>query len=105
MVEILNGLAGSAFSKIVEARDDDQAASRVVQCESDVAKIGVSDVLQFRQRAGDPDANHGTAGVELAEEGLDGRGGLELHERGGSGGKGSAGGGRSRSFETKVRLA
>src|SRR5260370_41321672 len=91
MVEILNGLAGSAFSKIVEARDDDQAASRVVQCESDVAKIGVSDVLQFRQRAGGPDANHGTAGVELAVERLDVRGGLRLGECCADGGKDSRG--------------
>src|SRR5260370_41779263 len=78
MVEILNGLAGSAFSKIVEARDDDQATSRVVQCESDIAKIGVSDVLQLRQCAGGPDANHGTAGVELAGDRLDVSGGVAL---------------------------
>jgi hypothetical protein len=30
VIEILDGLAGGAFSKIVEARDDDQAASRFV---------------------------------------------------------------------------
>src|ERR1700682_6777923 len=87
MVEILNGLAGSAFSKIVEARDDDQAASRFVERESDVAKIRVRDVLQLRQRAGSPDADHGTAGVELAVEGLDIRGGLRLARRGVNGGK------------------
>ena len=91
MVEILNGLAGSAFSKIVEARDDDQAASRLVQCESDVAKIGVRDVLQLRQRFGGLDANQGAAGVELAVERLDVRSSLGFAERNVDGGKNAAG--------------
>src|SRR5258708_8073397 len=90
MVEILHGLGGGAFSKIVEARDDDQAATRFVQREADVAKIGVRDVLQLRQCAGSPDANHGTAGVELAVERLDVRSGLRLGERDVDGGKNTA---------------
>jgi len=94
VIEILDGLAGGAFSKIVEARDDDEAASRFVQRESDVAKIGVSDVLQFRQRPGSPDANHRTAGVELAVERLDIRGGLRLTKRDVDGGKNAAGEGQ-----------
>src|SRR2546421_5596352 len=93
MIKILHGLAGSAFSKIVEARDDDQAASRLVQRESDVAKIGMRNVLQLRQRADGPDANHGTAGVELAVERLDVSGGLRLPQAGGDGGKKTAPGG------------
>src|SRR5260370_2067573 len=105
MVEILNGLAGSAFSKIVEARDDDQAASRFVERESDVAKIRVRDVLQLRQCAGSPDADHGTAGVELAVESLDVRSGLRLGERDVDGGKNTA---RERGqvrWENNLRLA
>src|SRR6202795_1686018 len=80
MVEILHGLAGGAFSKIVEARNDDQAAPRMVQRKSDVAEIGVRDVLQLRPCAGGPDADHGTAGVELAVERLDVRGSLRFAE-------------------------
>src|SRR6266850_2122102 len=91
MIEILHGLAGSAFPKIVEARDDDQAASRLVQCESDVAEIRVRNVLQLRQRAGSPDANHRAAGVKPPVEGFDVRGGLWLAERDVDGGKNATG--------------
>src|SRR5258707_14081802 len=78
MVEILHGLAGGAFSEIVKARYEDQAASRMVQRESDIAKICVRDVLQLRQAAGGPDANHWPAGVEPAIERFDVRGSLRL---------------------------
>src|SRR5712692_1327103 len=105
MIEILHGLAGSTFPKIVEARDDDQAPSRIVQRESDVAKIGVRDVLQFRQRAGGPDANHGTASVELEVERLDVRGGLRLAECDVDGGKNAAGEGQQMCRENNLRLA
>src|SRR3982074_27945 len=90
MVEILHGLAGGAFSKIVEARNDHQTAAGFVQRESDVTKIGVRDVLQLRQRAGWPNADHRAAGVELAVERFDVRGGLRLGERDVNGGKNAA---------------
>src|SRR5882672_297468 len=105
MVEILNGLAGSAFSKIVEARDDDQAASRFVERESDVAKIRVRDVLQLRQCAGSPDADHGTAGVELAVESLDVRSRLRLGKRDVNGGKNAARKRQQVCRENNLRLA
>src|SRR5712664_1512950 len=105
MVEILHGLAGGAFSKIVEARDDDQAACGIVQRESDIAKIGVCDVLQLGQRAGGPDADHGTAGVEPAIKRLDVRGGLRLAESDVDGGKNATGEGKQMSRENNLRLA
>ncbi len=105
VVEILHGLAGSAFSKIVEARDEDQAASRLVQCESDVAKISVRDVLQFGQRASGPDANQGTPGVELAVERLDIRGGLRLVEGNVNGGENSTSQRQQVGRENNLRLA
>src|SRR5580704_11711270 len=70
MVEILNGLAGSAFAKIVETRNDNEALAGLIQDEADVAEISVSDVLELGQRAGRPDTNHGAAGVELAIKGF-----------------------------------
>src|SRR5713226_2397149 len=105
MIEILHGLTGGAFSKIVKTRDEDQAASRVVQCKSDIAKIGVRNVLQFRQRAGCPDANHGAPGVELAVERLNFRGGLRLAECDVDGGKNAAGEGQQMRRENNLRLA
>jgi len=50
-VKILHGLPGGAFPEIVETGDDDEAASGFIQGESDIAEIGVCNVLQFRQRA------------------------------------------------------
>jgi len=79
-LKILHGLAGGAFSEIVKARDEDQAASRVVQRESDIAKICVRDVLQLRQAAGGPDAHHRPASVEPAIERFDVRGSLRFGE-------------------------
>ena len=94
MIEILHGLASGAFSKIVEAIDDDQAASGVVQCESDIAKIGVRDVLQLRQRSGGPDTNHGAASVELTVKRLDVRGSLRFTKRDVDRGENAAGEGK-----------
>jgi hypothetical protein len=90
VVEILHGLAGGAFSKIVETRDDDQAVSRVVKGKSDVAEIRARDVLQLGQRAGGPDTDHGTASVELAIKRLDVRSGLRLRESDVDAGKNAA---------------
>src|ERR1700684_1158888 len=81
MVEILDGLACGAFAEIVEAGDDDQSPARLVQGEADVTEIGVRNVLQFRQRARGPDADHRTARVELAIEGFDGVRRLLVSER------------------------
>ena len=86
----MNGLAGGALAKIVEARDDDEAFAGVVQSETDIAEIGVRDVLQFRQRAGGPDAHHGAAGVELAEDGFDFGGGTRFAQSYVDGGEDSA---------------
>ena len=86
MVEILNGLAGGAFAEIVEARDDDEAFAGLIQRKTDVAEIGVCDVLQFGQETGGPDTHHGSASVELAEDAFDrfGRvGGAKRHIDGG----------------------
>ncbi len=47
MVEILYGLASGTFAEIVETRDDDEPAAGTIECEADVRKIGVRDVLQF----------------------------------------------------------
>ena len=47
MVEILNGLAGGAFAKIVEARDDDEALAGLIRGKTDVTEVGVGDVLQL----------------------------------------------------------
>src|SRR5256714_3010291 len=104
MVEILYGLAGSAFSKIIEARDDNQAASRFVQCESDVAKISVRDVLQFGERPGAPQANHRAPGIELAVERFNVRGSLRLGERNVNGGKNTACQRQQVSGENNLRL-
>src|SRR5580704_3171800 len=71
MVEILNGLAGGAFAKIIETRNDNEALAGLIQNEADVAEIGVSDVLELGQRAGRPDAEHVAARVKLAIEGFD----------------------------------
>ncbi len=81
MVEILNGLARGAFAKIVEARDDDEALARLIQGEAYVTEIGVRDMLQLRQGARGPDADHWPPGVELAIERFDGLGGLLRGER------------------------
>src|SRR5208282_5376008 len=87
MVEILNGLAGGAFAKIVETRDDDQALAGLVQDKANVTEIGVGYMLQLGQRARGPDANHGPTGVELAIEGFDRFRGLLGRERHVNGGK------------------
>ena len=105
MVEILHGLAGSAFSKIIEARDDNQAASRLVECESEVAKISVRDVLQFGQRAGGPQANHRAPGIELAVERFDVRGSLRFAEGNVNGGKNTACERQQVRGENNLRLA
>src|SRR5260370_42294099 len=105
MVGVLSGLDGGAFSKIVEGREDVQAASRFVQGESDVAKIRVRDVLQLRQRAGRPDTNHRAAGVELAIERLDVGGGLRFAERNADGRKNAARARQQERLKNNPRLA
>src|SRR5713101_3749957 len=89
-MEILNCLARRAVAEIVEAGDDDEAFAGVVQGESDIAEIGVRDVLQLGQRASGPDAHQGAASVELSEDGFDGFGGIRRAERHVNGGKNSA---------------
>src|ERR1700676_2662453 len=81
MVEILNGLAGGAFAKIVEARDDDETLAGLIQSKPDVAEVSGGDVVQLGQSARGPDADHGAAGVKLAIEGFDGVGRLLGRER------------------------
>src|SRR5205814_1098570 len=80
MVEILYGLARSAFAKIVETRNDDEAATGAVEDEAEVSEIGVRDVLDFRKRAGFPDADHRAASVGFAIKSFDGVRGLRLGE-------------------------
>ncbi len=72
MVEILNGLTGGAFAKIVEARDDNETLAGLIQREADVTKVAAGDVLQLGQSASGPDADHGTPGVKLAIQSFDG---------------------------------
>src|ERR1700676_1213497 len=81
MVEILNGLAGGAFAKIVEARDDDEALAGLIRGKTDVTEVGVGDVLQLGQSARGPDTNHGAAGVKLTIAGFDDLGRLLGRER------------------------
>src|SRR5216683_1696905 len=90
MIEILHGLAGSAFAKIVKTGDDNQTTAGLVQGKADVAEIGVRDVLQLRQSAGGPDPHHGTARVEPAVKHLHVCGGLRLLEGDVNGGKNAA---------------
>src|SRR5580692_13185038 len=71
MVEILNGLAGGAFAKIVETGDQDQALAGFIQGKTNVTEVGVGDVLQLGQSARGPDADHGPASIKLAIEGFD----------------------------------
>src|SRR5882757_7960781 len=80
MVEILNGLARSAFTEIVKTRNDNEAATRAVENEAEVSEIGVGDVLDFGKRAGLPDADHRAASVGFAIERFDGVRGLRLGE-------------------------
>ena len=105
MVEILNGLAGSAFAEIVEARDDDQTLAGFIQSEADVAEIGVGDMLQLRQRTGGPDADHGAARVKLAIEGFDGLWRLLLRKRDVNGGKNAAGERQQVRGKNELRIA
>src|SRR2546430_9062714 len=81
MVEILHGLARGAFAKIVETRNDDEAATGAVEDEAEVGEIGVRDMLDFGKRAGFPDADHRAASVSLAIKRFDGVRGLRLGER------------------------
>src|SRR6266567_2052067 len=90
MIEILHGLSGSAFAKIVKTGDDNQTTAGLVQGKADVAEIGVRDVLQLRQSAGGPDPHHGTARIEPAVKRLHVRGGLRLLEGDVNGGKNAA---------------
>jgi hypothetical protein len=71
VIEILHGLPGGAFSKIVQTGNDNQATSGFVQSKTDIAEIGVGDMLQLGQSASGPDANHLTPGVKLPKESLD----------------------------------
>src|SRR6266404_7141181 len=48
------------------------------------------DMLQLRERASGPDAHHGAAGEEFAEDGFDGFGGIRRAERDVDSGKNSA---------------
>src|SRR2546430_2093904 len=81
MVEILHGLARGAFAKIVETRNDDEAAAGAVEDEAEVGKIGVRDMLDFGKRAGFPDADHRAASVGFAIKRFDGVRRLRLGER------------------------
>jgi hypothetical protein len=45
VIEVLNGLARRAFAEIVQARHEDQTATRLIQREADIAKICVRDML------------------------------------------------------------
>src|SRR5882672_491397 len=81
MVEILNGLACSAFAEIVETRNDDEAATRAVENEAEVGEIGVGDVLDFGKRTCLPDTDHRAASVGFAIERFDGFRRLRLGER------------------------
>jgi hypothetical protein len=81
MIEILNCLPRRALSEIVQTRNDDQTAARVVQREADVAEIGVRYVLQLRELARRPDADHFALGIKLAVERFNSIAGLRLVER------------------------
>src|SRR2546429_605845 len=81
MVEILNGLARGAFAEIVETRNDNEAAAGAIEDEAKVGEIGVRDMLDFRKRAGFPDAEHRAASVRFAIKSFDGVRGLRLGER------------------------
>src|SRR5580658_4074395 len=105
MVEILNGLARGAFAKIVEARDDNQSPARLVQSKADVTEIGVRDVLQFRQRARGPNANHGASGIKLAIKGFNGVWRLLLCERDVNRGKNSTCERQQMSRKNELRFA
>src|SRR5439155_16349618 len=72
-------------------RNDDQAASGFVQSESDIAKIRVRYVLQFRQRACGPDADHRAASIKAPVQRFDSRSGLRFAEGDVDGGKDTAG--------------
>ncbi len=85
----MNGLARRALAEIVEAGDDDEAFVGVIQGEPDIAEIRVRDVLQLGQRAGGPDANHGTASVKLSKDSFDGFRGIRGAERDVDSGKNS----------------
>src|SRR6266705_2422101 len=80
MVEILHGLARGAFAEIVETRNDDETATGAVEDEADVSEIGVGDMLDFRKRAGFPDADHRAASVGFAIKRFDGFRCLRLGE-------------------------
>src|SRR5438552_6559740 len=91
VIEVLDGLLVCVFSQIDEARNDDQAASGFVQSESDIAKIRVRYVLQFRQRACGPDADHRAASIKAPVQRFDSRSGLRFAEGDVDGGKDTAG--------------
>src|SRR5258708_8351517 len=79
-----------ALAEIIEGGNDDEAFDGIVQGEPDIAKIGVRDVLQLGQRAGGPDADHGTTSVKFSEDGFDGFGRIGGTERHVDGGKNPA---------------
>src|SRR5215472_4340459 len=81
MVQILHGLARSAFPEIVETGDKDQASSRRIQHKTDVAKVRVCDVLQLRQSACRPDTHHRLSRVKLAKQSFYFSGGFLLIQR------------------------
>ena len=70
-VEILHGLTGRAFAQIVQAGNDDESSATGVQRETDIAEIGLDDVLQLGLRASGPQPNHGPASVKLTVDLLD----------------------------------
>src|SRR5256885_13707776 len=104
MVEILNGLARGAFAEIVETRNDDEAAAGAIEDEAEVGEIGVGDMLDFRKRAGLPDADHRAASVSLAIKRFDGVRGLRLGERDVDRGKNAARNGKEMRRKDELRF-
>src|SRR5882724_8801774 len=104
MVEILNGLACGAFAEIVETRNDDEAATRAVEGETEVGEIGVRDMLDFGKRTGLPDADHRAASVGFAIKRFDGVRGLRLGERDVDRGKNAARNGKEMRREDELRF-
>src|SRR5439155_5254022 len=90
MIESLYCLACRAIPKIVQARNDHQAATRRIEREADVREIGVCYVLQLWQGAGFPDADHRAASVRFAEKRFDAFRRLRFLERDVDRGKNSA---------------
>ena len=104
MVEILHGLARGAFAKIVETRNDDEAATGAVEDEAEVGEIGVRNVLDFGKRASFPDTDHRAPSVGFAIKRFDGVRGLRLGEREIDRGENAARNGKEMRREDELRF-